>query len=212
MPASPIGVLPPDQAVSNLPTPVLVVEDDQLVLLRLLGLLVQLGYSPEALISASTMAQATTFLAARPAHQPFALALVDLGLPDGNGMVLINQLRARTPSTNILVVTAWSTPAVIMEALCAGATGYALKERDDLEILLALRSILRGGAPIDPLIARYILELTAASTFGLAAEDHELLELVAQGLTNREIAEQLGVSRHTVECQIKNIYRKLAVS
>lgn len=212
MPASPIGVLPPDQAVSSLPTPVLVVEDDQLVLLRLLGLLVQLGYSPDTLIAASTIAQATTFLAAQPAHQPFALALVDLGLPDGNGMVLINQLRAHAPSTNILVVTAWSTPAVIMEALCAGATGYALKERDDLEILLALRSILRGGAPIDPLIARYILELAAASPNVLAAEDHELLELVAQGLTNREIAEQLGVSRHTVECQIKNIYRKLAVS
>ena len=206
------GVLSSDQPAHSLPIPVLVVEDDHLIMLRLQGLLVQLGYTPDTLISASTFAQAVSCLVAQPDHQPFALALVDLGLPDGSGLLLIDQLRSRNPSMSILVVTAWSAPAAIMEALYAGATGYALKERDDLEILLALRSILRGGAPIDPLIARYILELEAASSNVLAAEDHELLKLVAQGLTNREIAEQLGVSRHTVECQIKNIYRKLAVS
>ncbi len=212
MHSAPTGASPSDQAASSLPSPVLVVEDDPLVLHRLLGLLAQVGYLPDALVSASTLAQGSALVAGRPPHLRFALALVDLGLPDGNGLMLIKQLGARDPSTNIFVVTAWSTPAAIMEALCAGATGYALKERDDLEILMALRCILRGGAPIDPLIARYILELEMINSKVPNTEDHELLKLVAQGLTNREIAEQLGASRQTIECQIKNIYRQLAVS
>ncbi|QVQ29872.1 response regulator transcription factor [Achromobacter deleyi] len=200
-----------------LPAPVLLVEDEPLVCRRLEGLLLQLGYQPDALIFASSLAEARACLAG----QPVALALVDLGLPDGSGVDLIAEMHAADPSLAILVISAWCTEDAILSALRAGATGYVLKERDDMEVALSIRSVLRGGAPIDPFVARRIIEelrprpagQTGAETGEiLSPRESQILRLVAEGLGNREIAEQLHLSRYTVECHIKHIYRKLAVS
>lgn len=103
-----------------------------------------------------------------------------------------------------------------------------LKERDDIEVSLSIRSVLRGGAPIDPFIARRILELLPArsATFAeqpasaspqplddaLSDREVQILRLVAQGLTNREIAEQIFLSRYTVEGHVRRIYSKLSVN
>ena len=208
---------------STLPVPVLVVEDEPLLQQRLCGILVQLGYAPDALVVAASLAEARTCLAA----QPVALALVDLQLPDGNGRELIEHLRADDPGLGILVVSAWSSEDAILGALRAGATGYVLKERDDIEVSLSIRSVLRGGAPIDPFIARRILELLPVMAApapaaeqrvhvdqgaALSERERQILQLVADGLSNREIAEQLFLSRYTVESHVKRIYRKLAVS
>jgi len=145
-PPSPSSELP-------LPTPVLVVEDEPLIQQRLARILAQLGYQPDMLCFASTLAAARQLAAQR--H--YALALVDLGLPDGNGTALIAALRAQDATMGILVISAWSTEEAILQALRAGATGYLLKERDDLEVMLSIRSVLRGGAPIDPFIARRVM-------------------------------------------------------
>ena len=210
LPPSPSSELP-------LPTPVLVVEDEPLIQQRLARILAQLGYQPDMLCFASTLAAARQLAAQR--H--YALALVDLGLPDGNGTALIAALRAQDATMGILVISAWSTEEAILQALRAGATGYLLKERDDLEVMLSIRSVLRGGAPIDPFIARRILQLLpapapaavgAAPAEALSEREGEILRLVADGLSNREIAEQLFLSRYTVESHVKRIYRKLAVS
>ena len=200
-------------ADSTLPSPVLVVEDEPLLQQRLRGVLLGLGYAPDALVFAYSLAEARVCLAA----QPMALALVDLALPDGNGMALIEQMRLEDPGLGILVVSAWSSEEAILGALRAGATGYVLKERDDIEVSLSIRSVLRGGAPIDPFIARRILDLlpaqaSAATAEALSKREAEILQLVADGLSNREIAEQIFLSPHTVACHIKGIYRKLAVS
>ena len=209
------AALPAPESV--LPAPVLVVEDEPLLQQRLRGVLLALGYAPDALLFAATLAEARAGLA----QQPVALALVDLQLPDGNGCDLIAQLRADDPGLGILVVSAWSSEDAILSALRAGATGYVLKERDDVEVQLSIRSVLRGGAPIDPFIARRILELLpvpapaavgAAPAEALSEREGEILRLVADGLSNREIAEQLFLSRYTVESHVKRIYRKLAVS
>ena len=203
---------------STLPSPLIVVEDEPLIRNRLESILRSLGYDNEALIFTASLAQARAQLA----EHPVAMALVDLGLPDGNGIELIRQLRAADPSMGILVISAWSTEDAILSALRAGANGYVLKERDDLEVMLSIRSVLRGGAPIDPFIARRIIaELQApASTEAqkdvppeavLSSREIQILKLVADGMTNREIAETLFLSRCTVECHVKNIYRKLAV-
>ena len=172
----------------------------------------------DALLFAATLAQARSCLA----QQPMALVLVDLHLPDGDGRELIAQLRAEDPGVGILVVSAWSSEEAILGALRAGATGYVLKERDDMEVMLSIRSVLRCGAPIDPFIARRILELLPASAApgaaspppenSLSERENEILQLVASGLSNREIAEQLFLSRYTVESHVKRVYRKLAVS
>ena len=125
---------------------------------------------------------------------------------------------------------------MIIEALQAGATGYILKERDDIELKVSIRSILKGGAPIDPFIARHILnklpvkhnvadKSSASSTnnsndassheaqdVNLTEREHQILTLVASGLSNQEIAEHIFLSRHTLETHIRHVYRKLAVS
>ncbi|HWD12626.1 response regulator transcription factor [Pseudochrobactrum sp. sp1633] len=203
-----------------LPAPVLIVEDDVAVSQRLENLLLQLGYQADALMMASSIAEAQHYLT----DQLVALALVDLGLPDGSGIDLIRMMHEQNPTVAILVISAWSTQEAILAALRAGATGYVLKERDDLEVALALRSVLRGGAPIDPLLARRIIsEFSFEEEEGIADEpateaeklsprEHQILRLVAEGMGNRDIAEKLSISRYTVECHVKNIYRKLAVS
>lgn len=203
-----------------LPAPVLIVEDDKVVSQRLENLLLQLGYQADALIMANSVAEGQQCLT----DQLAGLALVDLGLPDGSGIDLIRQIHEQNPAVPILVISAWSTQEAILAALRAGATGYVLKERDDLEVALALRSVLRGGAPIDPLLARRIISEFAsdesdsnsgeneAEAEKLSPREHQILRLVAEGMGNRDIAEKLSISRYTVECHIKNIYRKLAVS
>ena len=193
-----------------LPVPVLVVEDEPLLQQRLRQVLRQLGYEDDALIFTGTLAEARAVVA----EEPVGLALVDLRLPDGNGQSLIEELRAEE---------------LILSALRAGATGYVLKQRDDFEVMLSIRSVLRGGAPIDPFIARRILQLlpmrapkpagTATPAahsgeldVGLTPREAEILRLVADGMSNREIANEVHLSRHTVESHVKRIYRKLAVS
>ena len=214
-PPSPSSELP-------LPTPVLVVEDEPLIQQRLARILAQLGYQPDMLCFASTLAAARQLAAQR--H--YALALVDLGLPDGNGTALIAALRAQDATMSILVISAWSTEEAILQALRAGATGYLLKERDDLEVMLSIRSVLRGGAPIDPFIARRVMiafqqqpaspavaPMAAASKDdALSPREIDILQQVANGLSHRETAERLHISRHTVEAHIRNIYRKLSVN
>ncbi len=205
-----------------LPVPVLIVEDEGLIQERLRNILAELGYDNDGLIFAKNLKEA--FLHIEQQH--ISLALVDLGLPDGNGIELIEKLRAQDSSALILVISAWSTQESLFSAIKAGATGYVLKERDDAEVLLSIRSILRGGAPIDPFIAQEILKQISASVITAAKDgksldsdvalltnrETEILDLVAQGMSNKEIAEQLFVSKYTVESHIKHIYRKLSVT
>ena len=214
---------------SVLPAPVLVVEDEPVFQQRLYESLIHLGYAPDALLFATSLATAR----ARLAQGPVALALVDLMLPDGNGRELIAELRSQEPDLGILVVTAWSSEDDILGALRAGATGYVLKEREDFEVMLSIRSVLRGGAPIDPFIARRILQQLPDHTplesgagehaatppsaelptsEALSKREREILQMVAGGFSNREISERLFLSYYTVETHVKRIYRKLAVS
>lgn len=205
-------------------SPALVVDDEEAMQRRLCAVLESVGCPAAQVARARSVAHARDQIVER--H--FGVVLVDIGLPDGSGTELIGWMRKNRPQVPAVVVSAWQTEEVIVGALRAGAIGYLLKERDDLELALALRSIERGGAPIDPFIARRILALlppaaphapaTATATPAestlppsLSGREKEILRLVAQGLSNREMAERLSISRHTVECHTKNIYRKLVV-
>jgi DNA-binding NarL/FixJ family response regulator len=210
------------QAVSL--SPALVVEDDPAMRERLAYVLSTLGCDEPQIAWAESVAAAKELLDERD----FGVALVDIGLPDGSGVELIGWMRVHCPKIPAVVISAWRTEEIIFAALRAGAIGYLLKERDDLELSIALRSIEQGGAPIDPAIARRILGWIAAQQPSLSAvlatdappplpvaltpRERKILELVAQGLSNRDMAESLSISRLTVECHTKNIYRKLAVT
>ena len=216
--------MPADPLESVLPSPLLIVEDEPMMRLRLRAILASLDYAEEVLSFAGSIGEANVLLA----DQPFAMALIDVGLPDGSGIDLIRSLHERDPALPILVISTWSTERVIVTALQAGATGYLLKDRDDVEISLSIRSALRGGAPIDPFVAKHILTLIGATALAapggdtvalripskspLSVREIEILGFVGKGLTNREIATLLSLSRLTVECHIKNIYKKLAVN
>jgi len=205
-------------------SPSLVVEDDPAMCERLGRVLSMLGCDGPQIAWADSIATAKNMLDA----QSFGIALVDIGLPDGSGVELIGWMQATHPKVPAVVISAWRTEETIFAALRAGAIGYLLKERDDLELSIALRSIEQGGAPIDPAIARHILGWLAARQPSLPAvaaadapaplpvaltpRERKILELVAQGLSNRDMAESLSISRLTVECHTKNIYRKLAVT
>jgi len=210
------------------PLPVLLVDDDPDMLARLGEVLGSVGVGREQLLGAGSLAECQRWVTAPDGGlQPLVMALIDLGLPDGNGIDLIGWLRARNPQLPILVVSAWSTEEMILGALRAGANGYVLKERDDLEIALSVRNVLKGGAPIDPFIARRILDLVGrpagrpatpsqppdpALREALTERERQILDHVAAGMSNREIAECLHLSRWTIDTHIRHIYDKLAVS
>jgi DNA-binding NarL/FixJ family response regulator len=202
-----------------LPAPVFVVEDDPVIQQRLTQLLLSIGYQINEILYAQTVAHAKKIIS----NQPIFFALIDLGLPDGHGIEVIECLRLKNHDIPILVISAWSSQDNIINAIQAGATGYLLKERDDFEIILSIKNILKGGAPIDPFIAQQILAklpsfspqkkiTTTDQKILLSIRELEILNLVSQGMSNREISEHFNLSKHTIECHIKHIYRKLAVN
>lgn len=200
--------------------PVLIVDDDPAMQQRLARLLSVYAGTDSSIVFASSVDEARQRLGGT---YP-ALALVDIGLPDASGIELVAWLHAHRPSTTSVVVSAYGDAVTVLTALQAGAIGYLLKERDDDELHIALRSIQQGGAPIDPLVARHILASLAAApaatqetqptTDGeatLTPRETEILQLVERGFGNRDIAEHTGLSRFTIEGYTKTIYRKLAV-
>ncbi|SFK54543.1 response regulator transcription factor [Lysobacter sp. cf310] len=197
---------------------VLIVEDEASARTRMLGLMRALAGPQARIDSAADLAQAR----ARLQQGRYDLALIDVQLPDGSGIELIAWLGAHRPQTAAVIVSAYAEEETLLAAVQAGAIGYLLKDRDDDELRLCLQSLQRGGAPIDPLIARRILALVQQAparaappvpepAAQLSEREREILRLVAQGFSNREIAELVALSKLTIECHTKNIYRKLAV-
>jgi DNA-binding NarL/FixJ family response regulator len=150
------------------------------------------------------------------------VALIDLGLPDGDGMDLIRQLAQHSPAPAIMVITAFDDELHVLAAIRAGASGYVLKDAGPEAIIAAIRQMLAGGAPISPAIAGYLLR-TVRATAGAAVPlvpskvpltDRELqiLRLVAKGYRYSEIAGLLQIGSQTVATHTKSIYRKLSVS
>ena len=198
----------------DLPIPVLILEDDQVIQQRLQQLLITIGYKHEHILLVDRLKQALTVIK----KQDIAVALVDLGLPDGNGTKFIRTFRQKNETAPVLVISAWSTREAILKAIQAGATGYLLKERDDFEVSMSIKHMLQGGTPIDPFMAQLILSTVItkshqpqSSSETLTSRELEILEYVVQGMNNQDIANILELSRYTVEAHLRNVYSKLAV-
>ncbi|GHC12389.1 response regulator [Thermomonas carbonis] len=195
---------------------VLVVEDDPIAQVRAIRLLREVAGDAVQVDVAGDIASAQDGL---DAGKRYDLALVDMQLPDGNGIDFIAWMRAQRPTLPAVVVSSWAEEETILAALRNGAIGYLLKNAEDIELAMHLRSLQRGGAAIDPIIARRLLELMPQTPptpaprddIHLSARETEILQLVSRGLSNREIADAVSLSRLTIESHVRNIYRKLAV-
>ena len=187
---------------------------------QLARILQGMGHGAAVLVRAHDAAAAR----ARMRQRAFALALVDADLPDGCGIELIGRLRRQAPRLPILGIAATCAQAAFIAAMRAGASGYLLQHRDDIEIALSLRSALRGDAPIDPLLARGLLGTLAQARdprtptppapalppcHALTGRELDVLGLLDRGYSNQGIAHAIGVSRNTVATHIKRVYSKL---
>lgn len=144
------------------------------------------------------------------------IALVDLGLPDGSGIDLIEDILRHSPATLCVVASIYNDDQHIFPALRAGARGYLLKDQPVAAIVAALTGIHAGQPPLSPAIARRMMaffqpnQTMPAPT--LTERETEVLRLIAKGMTQPETARLLGISTHTVAGYVKDLYRKLNVS
>lgn len=195
-------------------TSILLVEDDAPTSWRLQDALTKAGYRVRA---AGTLAEARAALAA---EAPKVL-LTDLQLPDGHGVDLIRETRARLPETEIMVISILGDEESVISAITVGATGYLLKDAFPTDIAATVRDLVAGHSPISASIARFIVRRTQSSvepppgpplnTTKLTPREIDILWGIAKGFSYAEIAGHLGLSRQTVPGHIKSIYRKLEV-
>jgi len=141
--------------------------------------------------------------------------LLDLVMPRKDGLAAISEITHDLPGARILVLTSFAEDEYVFPALKAGAMGYLLKDASPQELLEAIRAVYRGESSLHPAIARKVLrEFTRPAdpptrTTSLTEREGEILLLVAQGLSNKAIAEQLVVSERTVRSHVSNILQKL---
>ena len=142
--------------------------------------------------------------------------LLDVELPGINGIEAIQRIKAISPTTRIIMLTVFDSHEKIFKAICAGASGYLLKTSSAEKIVASISEVYRGGASMEPKVARYVLDMFSRlaaprQDYGLTPREQKILELMTQGLIKKEIADQLSLSYHTVDTHLRNIYTKLHV-
>lgn len=148
------------------------------------------------------------------------LVLMDLQMPQGNGLTATREIGKRSPHVRILVVTLFEDDESIFAALRAGAHGYILKDADEEEMVRAIRAVGGGEAIFSPAIATRLMDYFATTRTlepreifpELTDREREILTLIARGVSNAAIAEQLVITLKTVRNHVSNIYNKLQVA
>lgn len=152
-----------------------------------------------------------------PSRRP-DVVLMDIHLPGESGIACTARLREKMPDLQIIMLTVYKDIKTIFEALKAGACGYVLKRADETEILLAIAEVRAGGAPMTSEIARMVVRSfmkpptsPLSETVQLSARETEILAVLAEGLSNKEIGARLHISSATVRTHLMHIYEKLHV-
>lgn len=193
---------------------VMLVDDHQLVRAGLAALL-------DAADDLDVVAEAADGLEALElarAHRP-AVVLMDLSMPIMDGVQATRQLMTELPETYVVVLTSFADRDRVAEALSSGAIGYLLKDCDPHELLSAVRAAAKGLTPLDPRVAGALLpkvvtvqpQVEAAAVPSLSVREREVLALVSNGLPNKQIGRQLGISERTVKVHLGNIFRRIGV-
>ena len=149
------------------------------------------------------------------------VVLMDINLPGMNGVECVRKLKALMPQTQVMMLTVYEDTENIFNALAAGANGYMLKRTPTKELIEAIREVHRGGSPMTTHIARLVVQsfqkpVPAAPAAGgdlaeLSEREQQVLDLLAQGLIYKEIADKLNIGYETVHTYIRRIYEKLQV-
>ncbi len=140
------------------------------------------------------------------------VALMDLRMPQMDGVTAIRQIRARFPKVQVLVLTTYDTDSEIVRAVEAGATGYLLKDVPREELFRAVRLCAKGEAVLSPPVAARLLgRMRGSSEDNLSMRELEVLSLVARGFSNKEIARKLKISEATVKTHLLHTFGKLGV-
>jgi two-component system response regulator NreC len=149
------------------------------------------------------------------------VVLIDISMPGMNGIEATRQIRQNYPDVKVVILSMHSNEEYVFQVLRVGASGYVLKQSDSSEVLTAIRAALAGGSFLSPPISRAVIDdyVRRAEARGqgndldlLTPREREVLQLLAEGLSNREIAEQLSISVKTVETHRSNMMSKLGVS
>ncbi len=141
------------------------------------------------------------------------VVLMDLQMPEMDGVSATRVIAARG-GAQVLVLTSFSDAERIVDALDAGAVGYMLKDAEPDDLIEAVRSVARGDSPLHPRVARQLLtaRVNRPGPASLTAREEEVLELVRQGLANKQIARRLGISERTVKAHLTSVFGAIGVT
>jgi len=151
-----------------------------------------------------------------PALKP-DVAILDVRLPDGNGVAVCRELRSQMPDLNCLMLTSFADEDAVFDAILAGASGYVLKQIRGNDLVYAVRTVASGGSLLDPATTARVLERmrekSAASDplARLTEREKEILTLIGEGLTNRQIGERLFLAEKTVKNYVSGLLAKLGM-
>jgi len=151
-----------------------------------------------------------------PATTPH-VAVLDVRLPDGDGIEVCREVRSRHPEIACIMLTSFSDDEAVYAAILAGASGYVLKQVRGIDLVDGIRRVARGESLLDPLVTTRILERirnrdATDELAGLTDQERKILTLIAEGLTNRQIGEELFLAEKTVKNYVSNLLSKLGMS
>jgi DNA-binding NarL/FixJ family response regulator len=195
---------------------VAVVEDDA----RLRRVLAEVFASAADCACAGVFRNGVSAIAGLPPLRPDVI-IMDINLPDLSGVECVSRLSPQLPESQIIMLTVYQDTEMIFKALAAGAHGYLVKPVMPEDLLAAVRSIRLGGAPMSPAIARKVIDFfhrpsqaplpAPVPDAGLGPREQQVLEQLVNGLSQKEIAAELGIGVSTVNTYMQRIYEKLHV-
>ncbi len=187
--------------------------DDHEIVRRGLRELLESSDDIEVVAEAGTAEEALRRL---PAAMP-DVAVLDVRLPDGNGVEVCRDIRSRMPTVHCLMLTSYADDEALFDSIMAGASGYVLKQIRGSELVEAIRKVAAGQSLLDPGVTARVLERLRVGSVadekleGLTDQERRILDLLAQGLTNREIAERMFLAEKTVKNYVSNLLSKMGM-
>lgn len=201
-----------DQVTTNRPVRVALIEDER-DLRDGLRVLIEFSSGFTCIGSFATMEEAVRRLESGSVD----LVVTDIGLPKMDGIEGTRILREKFPDVPIVVFTVHGEDDKIFQALCAGASGYLLKDTPPVKIIEALHEVINGGAPMSPDVARRVVTIFRSfsppqeADYRLTEQEQRILAMIVDGHHYKTAARELGVATSTVAFHLKNIYSKLRV-